>query len=140
MLNQINRLLDKPDLGKLILRLSFALMMLLHGWHKLHGGIDFIQGMLVQHGLPAFVGYGVFVGEIVAPVLMILGILTRLSALVFSLTMLSAWLLMGPGSALTLTQVGAWGVENMAVFFFAGIAIALLGSGRYSVVGHSAWR
>ncbi|VTR42111.1 Uncharacterised protein [Serratia fonticola] len=42
------------NLGKLILRLAFSIMMIFHGWHKLIGGIDYIQELLTQHGLPGF--------------------------------------------------------------------------------------
>ncbi len=53
MVNWFNRVMDRPDLGKLILRLAFSIMMIFHGWHKLFGGIDYIQGLLTQHGYQA---------------------------------------------------------------------------------------
>ncbi|ATA23112.1 GntR family transcriptional regulator [Brenneria goodwinii] len=135
MLDSINRVFDKPDFGKLLLRLSFSILMLFHGWHKLHGGIGAIEGMLTSSGLPAFIAYGVFVGEIITPVLMILGIFTRPSALIFSLTMVAATYLSTPNLFL-LTKTGAWIAEPAAVFFFAGLAIAFLGSGKYSVMSN----
>ncbi|KFX02943.1 GntR family transcriptional regulator [Pectobacterium betavasculorum] len=140
MLDSINRLLDKPDLGKLLLRVSFSVLMLFHGWHKVHGGIGGIEGMLSSAGLPAFLGYGVYVGEVITPILMILGILTRPSALIFSFTMVAASLLAHPANFFIFTKTGAWGVEGTAVYFFAGIAIALLGSGKYSVMSNPRWR
>ncbi|WP_437216151.1 DoxX family protein [Pectobacterium sp. LFLA-215] len=140
ILDSVNRLLDKPDFGKLFLRVSFSVLMLFHGWHKLHGGIGFIEGMLTNAGLPAFIGYGVYVGEIITPILMILGILTRPAALVFSFTMVVAALLVHSGDFLSLEKTGAWAVEGAAVFFFAGIVIALLGSGKYSVMSNPRWR
>ncbi|WP_409306772.1 DoxX family protein [Pectobacterium sp. B1J-3] len=140
MLDSINRVLDKPDFGKLLLRVSFSVLMLFHGWHKVHGGIGGIEGMLTAAGIPAFVGYGVYVGEVVTPLLMILGILTRPSALIFSSTMVVATLLVHPEGFVSLAKTGAWGVEGTAVFFFAGLAIALLGSGKYSVMSNPRWR
>ncbi|GKW10886.1 MULTISPECIES: DoxX family protein [Pectobacterium] len=140
ILDGINRLLDKPDFGKLFLRVSFSVLMLFHGWHKVHGGIGAIEGMLTNAGLPAFIGYGVYAGEVIIPILMILGIFTRPSALIFSFTMLVATLLVHPDGFFTLAKTGAWGVEGTAVFFFAGIAIALLGSGKYSVMSNPRWR
>lgn len=136
----VNRLLDRPDLGKFILRCSFAVMMLLHGWHKLTHGIGPILDMLNAHGLPTLIGYGVYVGEVIAPILLILGILTRLSALTMLGTMIVAWALAGTELTFTLTKVGAWGIEHMMVYFFAALSIALLGSGRYSVMSNPAWR
>ncbi|MBA0212738.1 DoxX family protein [Pectobacterium brasiliense] len=140
ILDGVNRLLDKPDFGKLFLRVSFSVLMLFHGWHKVHGGIGGIEGMLASAGLPAFIGYGVYVGEVLIPILMILGIFTRPSALIFSFTMVVATLLVHPDGFVTLAKTGAWGVEGTAVFFFAGIAIALLGSGKYSVMSNPRWR
>ncbi|MEH0875642.1 DoxX family protein [Pectobacterium cacticida] len=140
MLDSINRLLDKPDLGKLLLRVSFSVLMLFHGWHKLHGGIGFIKLMLANIGLPSFIGYGVYIGEIIIPIMMILGILTRPSALIFSFTMFVAALLVHSDNFFSLEKTGAWAVESAAVFFFAGLAIALLGCGKYSVMTNPRWR
>lgn len=140
MLDSLNRVFDKPDFGKLLLRVSFSVLMLFHGWHKLHGGIGGIENMLAAAGLPAFIGYGVYVGEVIIPILLILGIFTRPSALIFSFTMLVASLLANPDNFFLLTKTGAWGVEPAAVFFFAGLAIAFLGSGKYSVMSNPRWR
>ncbi|MFP1862364.1 DoxX family protein [Lonsdalea quercina] len=140
MLNGFNSLFDRPDFGKLVLRVSFGAMMLFHGVHKLTAGIDGIQSMVMAHGLPGIVGYGVYVGEVIAPVLMILGILTRPSALIFTLTMLAAYGLTDLHAALTLDKTGAWGIESMAVYFFAGLAILMLGGGRYSLASNPRWR
>ncbi|MEI7375209.1 DoxX family protein [Dickeya chrysanthemi] len=140
MLDRVNQLLDKPDCGKLVLRLSFSILVLFHGVHKLIAGVGGIQGMLAAHGLPGFIAYGVFIGEVIAPVLMILGILTRPAALSFAFTMIVAFALAHPEAIFTLDKTGAWGIENVAVYFFAGIAIALLGSGKYSVMSNPRWR
>lgn len=136
----LNRWLDKPDLGKLLLRVSFGAMMLFHGVHKLLYGINSIIGMVVHHGMPSFVAYGVFVGEIIVPLMFIFGILVRPAALIFCATMLFAWLITQPGIIFTLTKVGGWGLEEIAVYFFAGLAITLLGCGRYSIMKNPNWR
>lgn len=140
MINTLNRMLDKPDLGKLVLRVTFGAMMLFHGVHKVLFGIDGIVGMVQAHGMPAIVAYGVYLGEIIVPIMFILGILVRPAALIFSFTMLFAWLVTEPGIIFSLTKVGAWGLENIAVYLFAGLAIALLGCGRYSIMSNPNWR
>ncbi|WP_323129421.1 DoxX family protein, partial [Klebsiella pneumoniae] len=43
------------------------------------------RGLLAAQGLPGFIAYGVLVGEVVAPCLLILGVLTRPAALVLAL-------------------------------------------------------
>ena len=67
--------------------------MLFHGLHKLFGGVGFISGMLVEKGLPGFIAYGVLIGEVVAPILSIVGLFTRPAALVLAFTMIVAWLM-----------------------------------------------
>ncbi|MDD9257112.1 DoxX family protein [Klebsiella variicola] len=123
MLNAVNKTLSHDDAGKLLLRLAVGGLMLFHGLHKLLDGVGGISGMLVAKGLPGFIAYGVLVGEVVAPCLLILGVLTRPAALVLAFTM-----------------VVAWAIENLVYFFVGALAIALLGAGRYSLAGQSAWR
>ncbi len=37
LFNQVDRILAKPDVGKLVLRVSFAFLFLIHGIHKGYG-------------------------------------------------------------------------------------------------------
>ncbi|EMG4783359.1 TPA: DoxX family protein [Escherichia coli] len=140
LLNAVNRMLTHEDFGKLLLRLAVGGLMLFHGVHKLFAGIDGISGMLIAKGFPGFIAYGVLIGEVVAPVLIILGILTRPSALVIALTMVVAWLMVGMGKTGMLDKTGAWAIESLVYFFVAALAVAFLGAGRYAVAGNSAWR
>lgn len=133
LLNSLDSMLDKEDLGKLILRVSFGFMFLLHGIHKIYGGTEFIQGLFVKHGLPAFFAYGVYLGEVIVPILLILGILTRLSSLVLIGTSLTVIWLMHADNLFTLNKVGAWAAEGIGVYLFAAIAIMLLGPGKYAL-------
>lgn len=137
-LGAVNSALSKDDLGKLLLRLSVGGLMLFHGLHKLFGGVEGIAGMLTAHGIPGFVAYGVLLGEVVAPVLIILGILTRLSALGLAFTMVVAWLLVGLDKTFMLDKVGAWAIESLVYFLVAALAGAFLGAGRYALGGQ--WR
>ncbi|EFD5003322.1 DoxX family protein [Escherichia coli] len=140
MLNAVNRMLTHEDFGKLLLRLAVGGLMLFHGIHKLFAGIDGISGMLVAKGFPGFIAYGVLIGEVVAPILIIFGILTRPAALVIALTMVVAWLMVGMGKTGMLDKTGAWAIESLVYFFIAALAVAFLGAGRYAVAGNSAWR
>ncbi|MCP9677374.1 DoxX family protein [Escherichia fergusonii] len=140
LLNAVNRMLTHEDFGKLLLRLAVGGLMLFHGVYKLFAGIDGISGMLIAKGFPGFIAYGVLIGEVVAPVLIILGILTRPSALVIALTMVVAWLMVGMGKTGMLDKTGAWAIESLVYFFVAALAVAFLGAGRYAVAGNSAWR
>ena len=140
LLNAMNRMLTHEDFGKFLLRLAVGGLMLFHGLHKLFAGIDGISGMLIAKGLPGFIAYGVLVGEVIAPCLIILGILTRPAALVLAFTMIVAWLMVGMNETWALDKTGAWAIESLVYFFIGALAVAFLGAGRFSVAGNSAWR
>lgn len=129
----MNRNFD--DAGKLLLRLSLGLLMLLHGLFKLGTGPGFVVGLLEGLGLPGVLAYGVYVGEIIAPVLLIVGLWTRPAALVVAINMVVAILLVHTSHFFTLTKQGGWGLELQGMFLFSALAVALLGAGRYSVAG-----
>lgn len=121
------------DLGKLLLRFSVGFLMLFHGYGKLIHGIGFIEGVVVDAGLPSFVAYGVYVGEIVAPILLILGIQARISALVIAFTMINAIVLVHLDEIFTLTKHGALSIELPLFFLLSSLAVFFLGGGRYKV-------
>ncbi len=140
LLIAVNEKLTCDDTGKLLLRLAVGGLMLFHGLHKAIDGVGGIAGMLVAKGLPGFIAYGVLVGEVIAPILIILGILTRPAALVLAFTMVVAWLMVGTGKIFALDAVGAWAIESLVYFFVGALAVAFLGAGRYAVVRDPAWK
>lgn len=126
------------DLGKLIFRLGFGVLFLMHGIHKamdIDGTLQGIGGMLVNSGLPAELAYGVFIGEILAPILIIIGWYARVGAVLTLITMAFAIYLVHSHELLLLTQHGGWQLELQGMFVLAGIAIALSGPGRISING-----
>jgi len=140
LLIAVNEKLTCDDLGKLLLRLAVGGLMLFHGLHKLFGGVGFISGMLVEKGLPGFIAYGVLIGEVVAPILIVIGLFTRPAALVLAFTMIVAWLMVGTGKTFALDAVGAWAIESLVYFFIGALAVAFLGAGRFAVGKDAAWR
>ncbi|GAB1466098.1 hypothetical protein MASR2M54_15980 [Aliarcobacter cryaerophilus] len=82
--NKLSCMLNE-DIGKLILRVSIAGLMLFHGFFKLFNGIDGIKYLVTQAGLPEFFAYGVYLGEILFPILIIIGLFTRISSYIFVL-------------------------------------------------------
>lgn len=123
----------RADLGKLILRLALGLLILLHGIAKLKGGIGGITGMVTAHGLPGFIAYGVLVGEVVAPLMVLAGFHARIGALLIVINMLVAIALAHMGQLAQLNEVGGWALELQGMFLFAAIAVALFGPGAYSI-------
>ena len=124
------------DIGKLVLRAALAILLLFHGVSKLIGGIGFISGMLAKAGLPPAVGYLVYVGEVVAPLLILLGIWTRAAALVVVINMIVALLLVHTSQFFTMSKTGGWALELQGFYLASAIAVALLGAGRHSMGGN----
>jgi putative oxidoreductase len=123
------------DMGKFILRTTLAVLMLFHGVAKIFNGVGFITGLLGKMGLPPALGYLVYVGEVIAPLLMLLGVWTRPAALVVAINMVVAVLLVHTGEFFSLTKNGGWALELQGLLFASALAVALLGAGRYSVGG-----
>jgi len=127
------------DLGLLILRLTLGGLMLFHGIAKLTHGIEGIQAMLSSKGFPAFIGYGVYVGEIIIPLLLIIGYRTRIATLIFALNMLVALLLAHSGDIFSLSKHGGWAIELIAFFLFGAVALFFTGSGKYALSSSHKW-
>lgn len=123
----------RVDLGKLVLRFGVGFLMLFHGVAKLIDGVGFIKMTLAKSGLPEFMAYGTYLGEIVAPILLMLGLKTKSAAGVIVFTMVVALYLVHLGDIFSLAKTGAWAIELIAFYIFASIAIMLLGPGKYSV-------
>ncbi len=125
------------DTGKLILRVVLGVLILFHGLFKLIHGPGYIIGVVTSAGLPAFLAYGAYVGEVVAPLLLIAGWWTRAGAWVIALNMLVALALVHLSQLGTLADTGGWALELQGMYLGAAIAVALLGAGRFSVGGIS---
>jgi putative oxidoreductase len=123
------------DAGKLLLRLTIGLLLLMHGLFKLANGIDSITALVQAQGWPAWVAFGVLIGEIIAPSLLIIGVLTRVGALVIVFNMGLAIYLAHASQILSLTKTGGWALELQGLFLMGALVVALLGAGRFSLGG-----
>jgi putative oxidoreductase len=134
------KLLEKnPDLGILILRLSVGVLMLLHGISKLIYGPAFIGQIVDGAGLPHFITYGVYIGEVVAPLLIILGIATRAASAVFAFNMLVATLLVHAAQFFTLNETGGWALELQGLYFLGAAVLVFTGGGKYALSNKYLW-
>jgi putative oxidoreductase len=130
---------NREDLGKLVLRVALAVIVLFHGVFKLRHGVAWIAQPLAGLGLPAFLAYGTYLAEVLAPVLLIVGYKARLAALVIGFDMLMAMVLVLRPALLTINERGGgWSVELEALILLSALAVFLLGSGRYRL-GRGAW-
>jgi putative oxidoreductase len=138
MLTILDRL-ESRDLASLILRLTGGGLILFHGVPKLLGlpdSIGWMSGPLAAHHLPSFLAYGVLVGEVVAPVLLILGFYARIGALLVVVNMLFAILLAHMGQLFTLGGQGGWALELQGFYLFTALALVFLGPGKYGINRH----
>ncbi len=118
------------DWAKLVLRLALGVLTLLHGLAKLKTGPGFVLMLLQQHGLPGFLAYGVYVGEVIAPALVLLGLFTRPAAAVIVVNMLVAFGLVHMADLFSLGKQGGWALELQGFFLFTALAVAIQGGGR----------
>lgn len=125
---------QSDDAGKLLLRLTVGVLMLFHGVAKLLNlqAAAGIAKQVVAMGLPEYVAYGVYAGEIVAPVMLIVGFLSRLAGLLVVVNMIFAILLVHSSQLLMLNKQGGWQLELQGFYLFGGLAIYFLGSGKFA--------
>ncbi|MBD7988624.1 DoxX family protein [Luteimonas sp. Sa2BVA3] len=121
------------DLGKLLLRLTLGVLVLLHGVAKLRGGMSGIEGMVEDAGLPGVLAYGVLVGEVLAPLMLVFGFHARIGAVLVAINMVVAIVLAHMGQLDQLNGQGGWALELQGMFLGTAVAIALLGPGRYGI-------
>jgi putative oxidoreductase len=131
----MNELLHNDALGKLVLRLTVGGLLLFHGVSKLTnpGTVDFIGGALSGSGLPSFFAYGVYIGEVIAPLMVVLGVYCRYGAIIIVVNMLFAVYLMHTGDIFSLSEHGGWRLELQGFYMFGALAIMFLGSGRQAI-------
>jgi putative oxidoreductase len=123
------------DTARLLLRLAVGCLILLHGISKIKGGPGFVVDVVGKAGLPAATAYLVYVGEVLAPVLLIIGLWPRAAALVVAIIMVVALALVHHTQFFTLSGSGGSAIELQLMYLVAALAIALLGAGRYSLGG-----
>lgn len=117
-------------IGVLLLRWTVAGLLLFHGVAKLRHGVDGIASMLSDLGLPGWTAYGVLVGEVVAPLLVLAGVFVGPAAVVMAVNMVVAVALAHPQQLFSLGRSGGYALELQAFYFLGSLAIALLAFGR----------
>jgi len=119
-LSPMNRL---AGLAPLVVRVIVGVIMAAHGWQKLAGGPANFGGFLAQLGvpLPTLMAWVLTLVELVGGVLLVVGLLSRLAALLLTIDLVVAILLVkvnvgliaprnrGPGRSWTwLSSRGSW--------------------------------
>lgn len=134
-INRTNRL--TADHSKLILRLAVGFLVLLHGIYKLQNpaAMDFVGGAFASMGLPAILAYLIYIGEIIAPIMLIVGYQTRVASLLVAITIFVAIILVHLPQLFTLSPMGGGYALELQVMYLAGaLAIFGLGAGKFKLV------
>jgi putative oxidoreductase len=127
------------DAGKLVLRITVSVLMLFHGVDKVLHGAGGVRADLEAQGLPGVMAYGVYLGEVVAPLFILAGIWTRPWAALYAVTILVATVVVHAPAFGRLAPTGGWAAELYLFYVLGAVAVALLGAGRYSVRGGRGW-
>lgn len=130
------------DAAALILRLTAGLIFLPHGWSKVggQGPGQFAADMAANYGIPVFLGYVAAYAELAGAALLIIGLLTRLDALLLAGTMFVAAFIVQLRDALFEVPAGAnklfealRGIETPLAMFAICLSLVLTGGGRFSL-------
>ena len=119
--------MNLSDFGKLVLRVSFSLLMLTHGWGK----INRLFADEVKFGDPLGIGSVptlvlAVLAEFIAPILIMIGFKTRWLSMLPIATMLVAALIVHGGDPFKR--------QELALLYLSGfVAIAFVGPGKYSI-------
>ena len=117
-----------------MLRFAVGGLLLFHGIYKITHGVAWIAGPLGGVGLPAWVSYGVYIGEVLAPILVILGLWVRPAALVIVINMFMAIFLARRADVGKINpQGGGVAIELELLFLLGALALALAGGGRFGL-------
>ena len=124
-------------LAPLVLRLVLGVIMAAHGWQKLVGDGPAAFGRNMLAGLdlpvPVLLGFVVTFVELVGGVALILGVLTRLSALLLTINLIVAIVLVKVDVGLIAGQGGGAGAELDLAIVAGLVSILLLGPGPISL-------
>jgi len=117
------------DIGLLIVRIALGGIIFFHGFNKIIHGIADQWAILESNGIPGVFIYFVYVSEVLAPLLVVLGILTRLSNLTIIVTMIVIFYALP--FPIGLDEHGAMNIESQLYFLLLSVALFFTGPGNY---------
>lgn len=121
------------DLAKLIVRVTCAGLLILHGSNSLIHGIQHIKDMVRNAGLPEVFAYCNLIGEFVAPVFMIIGYKTRIAAILVAFNMLLSILIAHTDIMFARNNFGGSMIELNLFYMMTAVAVFFAGAGKYSL-------
>ena len=120
------------NFGLLVVRLTLGVCLFMHGVAKIMNGVSDVKSMLVAKNIPEFVAYGVYLGEIVAPVMIILGLFCRIGALLV-LGLSGIILYVAYPDLTAMNSHGGFAAEILYLYIGISLCILACGSGKFAV-------
>jgi putative oxidoreductase len=128
------------DIGKLLLRISIGFVLILHGYFKILHNIEWLKTLVADHGLPGFVAYGVYVGEFIAPLMVLMGYRIRIAAPLIVMNMIMAVYLAHRNQIFSIKEAGGgWAIELDALLLLGALSLFFLGGGKYCIKGGNSY-
>lgn len=121
------------DFGLLVLRITFAILTIMHGWFHLTTGTERVRGMLSSMELPEVLAYGVLIGELVAPVLILVGYYTRWASVIAVINFIATIAIGHPAEIFKLTPTGGSAIELNLLYMVIPLALIFTGAGKYAI-------
>src|SRR5882672_3308570 len=125
----------REDFAKLVLRVTVGVLILLHTWAVINGELA-IRDTLTRWGMPVELAWTAVIFEGIAPIMVILGVYSRIGAWMMTFWMAMAFLLahIDTGHIFQLAESGVgWRVEGPFFFLALSLAVALQGAGRFGL-------
>ena len=111
------------------LALALGLLLLFHGMDKAMNGIEHIESMLGNYKwtnpYKEYLAYTVYIGEIVAPIMLISAKYIRIAAGIVAVNMLVAIFLVYSEEILSLGEHGGWSIELPFLYLLLASILAL---------------
>lgn len=111
--------------GMLGVRIALGAIFIVHAFPKFE---PWFSGFLEEQGFPAWIQYPIAVGELVPGIMLVAGVLSRMSGAVIAAIMLGVFITIDGFMALT----GDKGMEYHLILFAAAILVMVMGPGRLS--------
>jgi putative oxidoreductase len=128
------------DIGKLLLRISIGFVLIFHGYFKILHNVEWLKAMLVENRLPGFIAYGVYLGEFIAPLMVILGYRIRIASSLIVINMIMAIYLAHRNQIFSIKEAGGgWAIELDAIILLGALALFFLGGGKFCIKGGNSY-
>jgi len=128
-MNNKDNFWTNSDVGILIVRIALGGIIFFHGFNKIAHGVANQYQILASNGIPGVFIYFVYISEVLAPVLIVLGLLVRLSSATIIVTMIVIFYALP--FPIGLDEHGAMNIESQLYFLLLAVALFFTGPGRY---------